>query len=222
MIFLQGCKLRCQYCHNPDTWDVKGGETKSAEELMERLSEFKPFMSSSGGGVTLSGGEPMLQKRFIAHFFPRLKAEGYHTCVDTNGMVANDEVTRAVMEFTDLFLLDLKAIDRKHHRDVTGRDNDLPLAFLESLTIKAKPTWIRYVVVPGLSDQDELAESMAEHLEGREHIEGVELLPFHKMGDFKYESMKIDNPLVDTPSADRSLLDRLAVPFQERNLPVVY
>lgn len=195
VVFLQGCKLRCVYCHNPDTWALDSGRETTIEELLAQVRQYKSFMDSSGGGVTISGGEPLLQKRFILNFFKELKKEGFHTCIDTNGVVHLDEVTEELLEYTDLFLLDIKEMDRKEHIKLTGKPNDLTLAFADYLAEKNHPVWIRHVVVPGYTHKPEVSKKIAERLKNHKNIERFELLPYHTMGGVKYQSMNLKNPL---------------------------
>lgn len=222
VIFLQGCKLRCLYCHNPDTWAIKGhGEEMSIEQLMGRLEQFKPYMDTNGGGVTVSGGEPLLQKRFLINFFKELKAKGFHTCIDTNGMVHLDELTDELIELTDLFLLDLKVLDREQHIKLTAKPNDLPLAFLEHLHQKQQKLWLRYVIVPGYTDGMDAAKAYADRVaKYRQVIERVELLPFHQMGAFKFEQLGIKYMLegVEPPSAE--VMESLGEIFKDRGFKV--
>jgi pyruvate formate lyase activating enzyme len=220
VIFLQGCKLRCVYCHNPDTWALDSGRETSIEELLKPVRQYKSFMDSSGGGVTISGGEPLLQKRFILNFFKALKKEGFHTCIDTNGMVHLDEVTDELLEYTDLFLLDIKEMDRTEHIKLTGKPNDLPLAFADYLAEKNHPTWIRHVVVPGYTHNTKTSAQVAERLKGHKNIQRLELLPYHTMGSIKYENMNIKNPLQGVEAlTQEDILDVREV-FENAGFPV--
>jgi pyruvate formate lyase activating enzyme len=221
VIFLQGCKLRCLYCHNPDTWALTGrGEEMDIPALLEKLSQFKPFMKSSQGGVTVSGGEPLLQKKFLLAFFKVLKAEGFHTCIDTNGMVQLDDVTHELMDVTDLFLMDIKHIDSKKHQELVGKDNKLPLAFLDALDQSQQNVWIRYVIVPGLTDDPSDVEELARHLSQYSCIQQIDLLPYHKMGSYKYDEMNLKYRLKEMEPPSTEVVQRIAETFKSYDFNV--
>ena len=220
VIFLQGCKLRCLYCHNPDTWSLKGTLEMSSDELLKKVRQFDTFLMASGGGVTVSGGEPLLQKKFILHFFKELQEEGFHTCIDTNGMVALDDTTDELLDLTDLILLDIKALDPEEHKVLTGKTNELPLAFLAHLAERKQRTWIRHVVVPGYTDDLDRAKSLAQHLAQYSNIEQVDLLPFHKMGEFKFQELNLKYHLADTQPPSSETMEQLKQVFMDAGLKV--
>lgn len=208
IVFLQGCPLRCLYCHNPDTWKMNGGKDYSAEEVFQQIQKYYNYIKD--GGVTISGGEPLLQIDFVIELFKKLKKAGLHTCVDTSGITFqedNPEVLEkflTLLEYTDLFLLDIKQIDDKKHQILTGQSNTKPKAFLSFLNEHKKPVWIRYVLVPGYSDDEQDITHLHEFLNQFENIEKVEVLPYHTMGKVKYEAMDMKYPLegVNPPSKD--------------------
>lgn len=186
VIFLQGCPLRCKFCHNPDTWNVTGGEEISVRELVDNVMKYKAFIQFSGGGVTVTGGEPLLQKKFIYELFSELKLKGIHTAIDTSGYTRIDEDLDNLLSVTDLVLLDLKQLNPVAHHELTGVYNDFILEFLKHLKEKNIKTWIRYVVLKGINDSTEYAESFAKLLKEFDNVELVELLPYHEMGADKW------------------------------------
>ncbi|MGL6614669.1 pyruvate formate lyase 1-activating protein, partial [Aeromonas caviae] len=184
IVFMQGCLMRCKYCHNRDTWDTQGGREVTVPELMKDLTSYRHFMNASGGGVTASGGEAMLQQEFIAELFTACKAQGIHTCLDTNGFVRHyDELLDRVLDNTDLVLLDIKQINDEKHIPLTHVSNKYTLEFARYLASRGQTMWIRYVVVPTWSDDDESAEGLGQFIaELGECVEKVELLPYHELG----------------------------------------
>ncbi len=208
--FLKGCPLRCQYCHNPDTWDAKGGRKVTVEELVKEALKYRSYYGDKGG-VTVSGGEPLLQIDFVIEFFTALKEKGIHTCVDTSGFtfVPDDEESvrkhEKLLAVTDLFLLDVKHIDAKRHEAITGKSNAHTLAFAKFLSEHGKPMWVRYVLVSSLSDDDEAIRSLKAFLETLSNVEKIEVLPYHTMGKVKYEKLGLVYPLGDEepPSKER-------------------
>lgn len=194
VVFMQGCPLRCLYCHNPDTWDIKSGSKYlfSPEELLTEVLRYKSFIAK--GGVTVTGGEPLLQSEFVRSFFLLCKEEGIHTALDTSGAIATEAVFKA-LDATDLVLLDLKSIDAVQHKELTGVKMNNTLKCLNYLEENNIPTWIRHVLVPGWTDKDELLERMADFLAPYRCIQKVDLLPYHDMGTKKYEQMGMDYQL---------------------------
>src|SRR5690554_5966273 len=194
VVFLQGCPLRCLYCHNPDTWDRKGGSKYlyTPRELMDEVLRYKSFISN--GGVTVTGGEPLLQADFVREFFTLCKEEGIHSALDTSGAIATEGVFRA-LDTTDLVLLDIKSIDAVQHRELTGVKINNTLKCLDYLEENNIPAWIRHVVVPGWTDNDELLQRLADFLVPYRCVEKVELLAYHDMGTRKYEHMGMEYPL---------------------------
>ena len=192
--FLQGCPMRCKFCHNPDTWEISA-KTKyefTPEELMREVRKYKNFIKS--GGVTCTGGEPLLQAEFVEAFFNLCRAEGIHTALDTAGSVWTEAARRAAAA-ADLILYDVKTVDDSIHKDYIGVTRDHNARFLDYLQEIGKPVWLRHVVVPGITDDDERLNAVAEYLKPYTVIERVEVLPYHTMGAFKYESMGLSYPL---------------------------
>lgn len=205
--------MRCLYCHNRDTWDLNTGELRSVEDMLPEILSYKAFMKGSGGGVTCSGGEPLLQIPFLIEFFERLKQEGIHTCLDTNGYVRqyNDQLDR-LMASTDMVMLDLKAIDDEVHKPLTKISNRYALDFARYLVRMQKRIWIRYVVVPGYTDSDEGAHLMgrflADDLQGK--VEKIDLLPYHELGSHKWAYFNDTFGLEGVKPPPRERLDAIA------------
>lgn len=187
VVFLQGCNFRCLYCANPDTIEVKGGNATEPEEIIRMAVSQKPFFGKRGG-ITFSGGEPTLQAKALLPLFRRLKEEGIHICLDTNGGLWNADVEELLRE-TDLVLLDVKEINPTRHQTLTGRSNEQTLKTAAWLEANERPFWLRYVLVPGYSDFEEDIRRMGETLGSYQMIQRVEVLPYHKLGVHKYEAM---------------------------------
>lgn len=196
VLFLQGCPLRCLYCHNPDTWDPVGGREVSASEIVREIAEYRNFIRS--GGVTLSGGEPLLQAAFAREVFRLCRQEGFHTALDTAGSVGL-AIARPVLEMTDLVLLDIKAAEPALCRELTGNDGSNARALLQFCESIGKPVWIRHVLVPGITLLPERLGILAESLRNFTCIRRVELLPFHKLGEYKWRELGIEYRLHATP-----------------------
>jgi pyruvate formate lyase activating enzyme len=198
VLFFQGCPLRCVYCHNRDTWDSRGGRIWQVEPLKDFVLRYKPYMEKTGGGVTATGGEPLLQHKFITRLFEALKKEGVHTALDTSGYGDVDKL-QPLFRVTDLVLLDIKAVDPLLHKKLTGRDNAPILAFAQALSQQDIPVWIRHVLVPGLTDAKEDLLALRRLVESLGNVERVELLPYHTMGAYKWNQMGCDYPLQGVP-----------------------
>ena len=187
VVFLQGCPFRCLYCANPDTIDVKGGTPTSAGEILQMAVSQKAFFGKKGG-ITFSGGEPTLQAEALIPLFKDLKANGIHICLDTNGGIWNDKVEE-LLSLTDLVLLDIKQMDEEAHQAITGVKNHLTLRFATYLAEIGKPTWIRYVLVPGYTDQQEHLHQLGAFVKDMKNVEKIEIQPYHKLGKHKYEAL---------------------------------
>ena len=202
--FLQGCPLRCQYCHNPDTWDAHRAVKYeyTPQELLDEVLKYKNFIKS--GGVTLTGGEPLMQPDFAREYFRLCKEAGLHTALDTSGAIYNEK-TLAVLDYTDLVLLDIKALDADRCRKVCGSDGGNALLLLDELQRRGIAVWLRHVVVPGLTDDDAALDALVNFLRPYTVIQKIEWLPYHTMGVFKYEELGLDYPLkgVEPLSAER-------------------
>ena len=210
VVFLQGCRLRCRYCHNPDTWELCGkGTLESPEETADRLMRFKPYYGTDGG-VTFSGGEPLLQKEFLTEVLALCKSRGIHTCLDTAG--AGCGGYWEILKNTDLVLLDVKHYTPEGYKAVTSRSMDAYEEFLDAVQSMEVPLWLRHVVVPGLTDGEDHLAGLAEYVKGIRNVKRVELLPYHVLGVPKYRAMGIPYPLEGVPPMESGAL----VKWQER------
>lgn len=230
--FFQGCALRCKYCHNPDTWETDGGAEMTMDDLLGDILKYKSYMKFSKGGFTASGGEPLLQKEFVTELFRRLKTHGIHTAFDTSGNIGHktdfsgtDKLVRfeefeELISYTDLVLLDMKAIRPDTYRDLTSAEIYQVLNFAEYLNKKKIPVWIRYVIIPGLTDDRKDIEAVAQYLNGFSNIQRVELLPFHKIGEYKWAAMQLDYTLKDTPVPEEKTTRFLKEILKNHGLPV--
>lgn len=204
VIFTQGCPLRCKYCHNPDTWKMADATyEESAEFVFKEISRYKPFFRN-GGGMTMTGGEPLMQPKFAREVFKLCKEDGIHTAVDTSGFYLNDEV-KETLKYVDLVLLDLKCIDPEIYKDLTKVDLEPTLKFAKYLAEIGKPVWVRHVLVPGITDRDDLLEELADFMATLGNIEKVEILPYHSLGEYKWQEMGMEYELkgVEAPSQER-------------------
>lgn len=205
VVFTHGCPMRCKYCHNPDTWKYQGGTLMEVSEILEEYEGCKEFLKN--GGITVTGGEPLLQLDFLIDLFTQCKERGIHTCIDTSGACYLPESTHQqeklnqLMAVTDLVLLDIKQIDSAKHKDLTGHGNENILAFARYLDQKEIPVWIRHVIVPGLTLNDEDLFALGYFLGQLKNIKALDVLPYHTMGKVKYERLNIPYPLEGVPSA---------------------
>jgi pyruvate formate lyase activating enzyme len=205
VIFSQGCILRCQYCHNPDTWSTDEGKISiTPEALLQEVLKYKVYFQKRGG-VTFSGGEPLLQAEFVKEFFKLCKRENIHTALDTSGNFMNDHV-KELLEYTDLVLLDLKTINSDLHPKLTGVKLENSLKFLDYLQEIEKSTWIRHVVVPTLTDNESDLKALALYIKDYPVVEKVELLPYHSIGAFKYQALNKKYPLDGIPELSKERL----------------
>ena len=208
VLFLQGCSLKCKYCHNRDTWDMTLGEEKTLEEIIEKVKRYKTYMNLSGGGVTVTGGEPLLQYNFVLELFKRLKEEGISTCVDTSGMVALTDGIKEVLKYTDLVLLDIKHIDEEKCKDLVGFSNKRELEFARYLSDNNIKMWIRQVLVPGYTDAEEDLLKLKDFLLTLNTVEKVQILPYHSMGKYKWKNLGLEYPLEGVRDANQDDVDR--------------
>lgn len=213
VVFLQGCPFRCLYCANPDTIDVKGGTPTTPEEILQMAVSQKPFFGKRGG-ITFSGGEPTLQAEALIPLFKELKANGIHTCVDTNGAIWNKHVEE-LFGWTDLVLLDIKEFNPERHRALTGRSNEQTLRTASWLEEHERPFWLRYVLVPGYSDFKEDICSLGESFGKFRNIRRVEILPYHRLGVHKYEAMGWDYQLKEVKENTPGQLEQAEKLFKE-------
>lgn len=204
VIFMQGCPLRCQYCHNPDTWQTDTNKLMTVDEIMQKYDGVKEFVRS--GGITVTGGEPLLQIDFVTELFKVAKAHGIHTALDTSGITFNPENTEKIdklLKYTDLVLLDIKHIDNTEHKKLTGASNKNILAFAQYLSEKQIPVWIRHVVVKDITLNEKYLKELGKFLATLNNIKALDILPYHNMAIPKYESLGINYPLKNTPPTSK-------------------
>jgi pyruvate formate lyase activating enzyme len=213
VLFVSGCLLRCNYCHNPDTWHLKDGTHVSAKQVLDRLAGFAPALKSLDGGLTISGGEPMVQRHFTGRIFAGAKQMGLHTAIETSGFLG-DKIDQAYIDSVDLFLLDIKSSDPETYRRVTGRDLAPTLRFAERLAQLNKPAWVRFTLVPGQTDDPANVDGIARFVAPMKNVEWVEVQPFHQMGAFKWKAMNLDYELSETPTASPELVSRVIEQFR--------
>ncbi len=213
VVFMQGCPLRCVCCHNPDTWDFAGGEEYDADRLTEKILRYQSYYGDDGG-ITVSGGEPLMQTEFLIELFTRLKRHGIGTCLDTSGCVLDDKV-KELLALTDIVLLDYKYTNPEDYYKYTRLEMSRAQAFLDYLESIGKRTWIRYVVIPGLNDGEDSVEKIFELKRKYSCVEKIELLPFRKLCLEKYREMGIEFPLENTPEAKQDFIDEMYGKFDK-------
>lgn len=207
VVFLKGCNLRCGCCHNPDTWDMSGGTEYTPEEIVNKAIRYKEYFGNQGG-ITLSGGEPLLQAKFAKEVFALAKETGLNTCLDTSGSILNDDV-KALLEVTDRVLLDIKYTSDEQYKQFVGCPLAKPLEFLDYLENKKIPTTLRQVIIPTLNDSEENAILLKRLADSHKVVDKVELLPFKKICQVKYDNMKIPFPFAHLPEPTKDLLQSL-------------
>ncbi|MEO8319912.1 MAG: pyruvate formate-lyase-activating protein [Bradyrhizobium sp.] len=213
VIFTSGCLLRCTYCHNPDTWHLKDGTYVSVEQVLRRLADFAPSIQALGGGLTISGGEAMVQRAFTQRIFAGAKKMGMHTAIQTSGFLG-DRISDAYLAEIDLVMLDIKSSDPETYRRVTARDIAPTLRFAERLAAMSKPVWVRFTLVPGETDDPANVDGIARFVAPMKNVEWVEVQPFHQMGAFKWKALDLEYKLADTPPASPELVDRVLEQFR--------
>ncbi|MBS5955546.1 MAG: pyruvate formate lyase-activating protein [Clostridiales bacterium] len=203
VVFLQGCPMRCQYCHNPDTWKMAGGTEMTVDEILRQYESSRNFYR--GGGITATGGEPMMQLEFVTELFEAARKKDIHTCLDTSGVTfrRDDKVllskVERLLKSTSLVMLDIKHIDNEKHKPLTGHSNNNILDFARYLDELEVPVWVRHVVVPGLTDQEEDLYRLGRFIGELTNVKALDVLPYHDMGKVKYESLGMEYPLKDVP-----------------------
>lgn len=209
VIFVSGCPMRCQFCHNPDTWNMQAGEKRSVDDLVKHALRYRSYWKN-GGGITVSGGEPLLQIDFLIELFRRAKQEKIHTAIDTSGAPFTREEPffgkfQELMGVTDLLLLDIKHIDDEGHQFLTGHTNKNILDMARYLSEIGKPVWIRHVLVPERNDEDEYLKRLDAFISTLTNVERVEVLPYHTLGEYKWKELGYDYPLsgIEPPTRER-------------------
>lgn len=199
VLFMQGCPLRCIYCHNPDTWETGKGEKITPDEVLQEFNKNRSFYSK--GGITVTGGEPLLQVDFLTELFKKAKAENIHTCIDTSGITYNTDNPAymqkldELMKYTDLVMLDIKHIDPESHKKLTSKDNSRVLDFAKYLETKKIPLWVRHIIIEGYTDKPEDLRKLGEFIGKLKNLKALDVLPYHTMGVNKYKEMGISYPL---------------------------
>ncbi|MDU1903664.1 MAG: pyruvate formate-lyase-activating protein [Dysgonomonas sp.] len=218
VVFMQGCPLRCLYCHNPDTWNMSDNKMEmTTDEVFTEITKVKNFIKT--GGVTVSGGEPLLQADFVLELFKLCKQNNIHTAVDTSGYLLNDKI-KEVLSYTDLVLLDIKHINPEKYKNLTARPLEPTLKFIEYLGEINKPVWLRYVLVPGFTNEEKDLKEWAEYVSRFKNIERVDILPFHQMGIHKWEQVGREYKLKDVPTPTQEEIKKTEEIFKSYNLPV--
>lgn len=211
IVFMQGCPMRCQYCHNPDSWKTRVGEQTTTDELLEKALRYRSYWGDKGG-ITVSGGEALMQMEFVTELFEKAHAMGINTCLDTSAQPFTRKSPwfdnfQKLMAVTDTILLDIKHIDDEEHRKLTRFSNENILDCARYLSEIAKPVWIRHVLVPGITDVDAYLHRLHDFLSTLKNIERIDVLPYHTLGTFKYEKLGIEYPLANVPTPTKERVD---------------
>ena len=217
--FVTGCLLRCQYCHNPDTWHKYNGHPVTVSRAMRQIGKYAHALKIAKGGITISGGEPMLQRPFVTRIFRRCKELGLHTCMDTSGRLGDKMTDQDLMDI-DLNLLDIKSGDPAIYEKVTRQPLQPTLDYAQRLSALGRPMWIRYVLVPGLTDGYDNVQKVADFVAGLKTVERVEILRFHQMGSDKWRKLALEYPLENVESPDAELTERVRGQFRSHGLTV--
>ena len=201
VVFTQGCPMRCMYCHNPDTWDPNSGREVTVEEILSEFNANRDFYAK--GGITVTGGEPLLQMDFLTELFKQAKSQGIHTCIDTSGITFNPQNTEKMdilMSYTDLVMLDIKHIDNEEHIKLTGKSNTNILQFAKYLEERKKPLWVRHIIVEGITDKPEYLTRLGRFIGSLKNLSALDVLPYHTMGVNKYKELGIPYKLEGVPA----------------------
>lgn len=214
IVFFQGCQLRCAYCHNPDTWNFAGGTEVEPEELINKILRYKPYFERSKGGVTFSGGEPLMQPEFLLEMLKLCKANNIHTTIDTAGYGKGNY--EEILKYVDLVLLDIKHVTDIGYKDLTGQTINESKKFLDCVQSMNKKMWIRHVVVPGITDSEEHTKELADFIKPLKNVEKIELLPYHVLGVSKYENMNIPYKLEGLKPMNQEKLKEMETLLKEK------
>ena len=213
VLFMSGCLLRCVYCHNPDTWHLKDGTRVSSQHVIDRLGDFASALRALDGGLTISGGEPMVQLEFTRRIFQAAKRMGLHTAIETSGFLG-ERADKAYLSAIDLVLLDIKSGNPETYKAVTGRELQPTLRFAERLAAIGKPAWVRFTLVPGVTDDPENVERIAKFVAPMKNVEWVEIQPFHQLGSFKWKALGLDYPMADGSAPSPVVVERVRDQFR--------
>jgi pyruvate formate lyase activating enzyme len=216
VLFMQGCPLRCLYCHNPDTWDAGKGRETTTEDILAEIKKYRNYMNLSGGGVTITGGEPLMQTEFVDELVNMLKKQGIHTAVDTSGGIATKAAFN-ILKKCDLVLLDIKSYNKDTYKKLTGVKLSPTLKTMEYLSENNINTWVRFVLVPGITDNLDEVEELAKYISQFVNIEKIEVLPFHKLGEYKWEELGFDYRLADISEPSSAQLRKVTDIFKKHN-----
>ncbi len=219
VVFMQGCPLRCKFCHNPDSWLASGGRAVTVGEVLTEILKYRSYMQFSGGGVTISGGEPLMQSGFVSELLCECQMYGIHTAVDTSGCIFT-EAAHKVYDHTDLVLLDIKSIRDDVFLNLTGREIHNTLKTANYLAEQHKPLWIRHVLVPGITGAPDALEELASYCKSLGNVELVELLPFHKTGEYKWTELNLNYELIDTDPPSQENIQTAIKIFEDHGLKV--
>ncbi len=220
VIFFQGCHLKCKYCHNRDLWDFNGGDEYTANELFAEVQKYRPFFEPSGGGVTASGGDPVLQASVITELFTLCQKAGIHTTLDTSGAVPLTLEVEKLLDVTDLVLLDIKHIYSEKAIELTGKGSEQTLYFSQYLSQKNIPMWIRQVIIPGFTDDPSDLDELSQFIGTLESVEKVELLPFHKMGEYKWDELDVAYDLRNVDAPTEGEMKKVLSHFANLKIPI--
>jgi len=220
VLFMQGCLLRCRYCHNPDTWNNHDGQEMTVDDILKEIEPYVSYYQMSGGGITVSGGEPTVQAPFVAELFREVRERwNLHTALDSSGFCEPAHAAE-LLKVTDLVLLDLKEMDPLRHEALTTQSNERIHRFARYLTELNKPVWIRFVLVPGLTDSEDNLIRLGEFIERMPNVEKLEILPYHRMGVYKWEKLGIEYTLQDVPEATQADIERAQYWIEQGRLSV--
>lgn len=209
IVFMQGCSLKCKYCQNRDTWAKKSGKLYTVEEVINKINKYTNYFKASNGGVTISGGEPLLQASFLIELFKKLKEKGIHTAIDTSGIISLTDEIKELIELTDLILLDIKCINDNICQDLCGASNKKELEFAKYLSEKNKKIWIRQVLVPGYTDNEKDLIKLRKFVDKLGSVEKIEVLPYHDMGKYKWEDLGVKYELENVKSPTENQIKRV-------------
>ena len=202
VVFMQGCPLRCVFCHNPETWDKKSDIKMTSKEIVDEIRKYRPYIEKDGG-VTFSGGEPLLQSSFLLEMLVMCKKAGIHTAIDTSGTGYDNKCLDEILKYTDLVILDIKSIHDKEYKEITGKEMTEFNYFVDRLLKNNNKLWLRQVIIPNINDNEEYILNLKKYIKKFNNVEKIELLPYHTMGIEKYKKLNLEYRLLETPDMDK-------------------